>query len=260
MRFFRESHLPFHFRPSRFWASLGKPVLGATGLAMANMKAIKASCAVAVLIVLLLSITRYRLVGNPGSGSIVHLFVSKRIDKQMNSNPSRSPFTNNSGASLMVVTTSNVWNKTQLMLSSIFSVRDKFDILVIDEQSNDETRAMLNKYKVSMVSVKKVKGVTFNWNLAYAKFVNSSYQNLASQSRYRCRSCWLGAGSNIRCDRMVAIATLLFPCQPFEAKAVGVTVRALKSCSICPRVRGNGCSSRSTSTPSTAMRRFGFSS
>jgi hypothetical protein len=104
--------------------------------------------------------------------------VKRSLDRVMHGNPGRNAFTSPQATSLLAITTSNVWNKTQLMLSSIFAVRDKFDILVIDEKSNDGTVEMLAKYGVSVLNVPEVKGVTYNWNLAYSRFVNSSYENL----------------------------------------------------------------------------------
>lgn len=60
---------------------------------------------------------------------------------------------------LVAVTTSNVWGKTQLMLSSLWTTRDTYDLMVVDEGSTDGTLAYLAKYNVTVLPVPEAKGV-----------------------------------------------------------------------------------------------------
>lgn len=62
----------------------------------------------------------------------------------------------NHARSLMAVTTSNVWSKTKLMLTSLSEAHDSHELLVIDESSTDETPEHLAEYHISTMQVPKV--------------------------------------------------------------------------------------------------------
>lgn len=90
--------------------------------------------------------------------------VKDQIAKEMQGNSDwNALFSRSSRAqqapTLLALTTSNVWNKTQLMLSSLWTARDAFDLLVVDERSTDGTLAELAKYNVTVMRVPATKGV-----------------------------------------------------------------------------------------------------
>lgn len=79
---------------------------------------------------------------------------------------------------LMVVTTSNVWSRTQHLLTSLAALNEHVDLLVVDECSTDGTRAHLADLGIATLLVNTSLGVTHSWNLGYQHFVRHNYTYL----------------------------------------------------------------------------------
>ena len=86
------------------------------------------------------------------------------IEKEMEGNSDWNALFGSSeqASTLLTVTTSNIWGKTQLLISSLWTVRDRFDLLVVDEGSTDGTLAYLAKYNITVLEVPDVKGLVSN--------------------------------------------------------------------------------------------------
>lgn len=83
-----------------------------------------------------------------------------------------------STTALLAVPTANVWAKTELLLHSLAAAHDNFELLVVDELSTDGTPQNLRKAGVRLIQPPEVKGVTFNWNLAYQVWQDTDHEAL----------------------------------------------------------------------------------
>ena len=80
---------------------------------------------------------------------------------------------------LLAITTYNQSNYTKICFDSLKRVNDiKFDVIVIDDCSTDDTIKACNKYKYDVITKAEGQGLTHSWNSAYKKFKDEGYKYL----------------------------------------------------------------------------------
>ena len=76
---------------------------------------------------------------------------------------------------LFVITTWNQSEYTKICLDSLKEIKEKHDVLVIDDASTDNTIELCKDYGVKFISKDKGMGLTDSWNRAYKHFVKNNY-------------------------------------------------------------------------------------
>ena len=76
---------------------------------------------------------------------------------------------------LLVVTTYNESECTKLCFDSLKLLDEKFDVLVVDDCSTDNTIELCDEYGYDVITKKEGKGLTHSWNMAYEVFKNNDY-------------------------------------------------------------------------------------
>jgi len=80
---------------------------------------------------------------------------------------------------LLAVTTYNQLNYTKKFLESFRNVNlPGLDLLFVDDVSKDGTQQFLKQKGCKMLGRRKPRGLTYSWNLAYAKFKKENYDIL----------------------------------------------------------------------------------
>ena len=79
---------------------------------------------------------------------------------------------------LLVITTYNESEYTKLCFDSLKKLDDKFDVLVIDDCSTDDTVELCNEYGYKMITKEEGKGLTHSWTLGYNTFKRNKYDYL----------------------------------------------------------------------------------
>eukprot|EP01023_Acetabularia_acetabulum_P024398 TRINITY_DN2356_c0_g3_i1.p1 TRINITY_DN2356_c0_g3~~TRINITY_DN2356_c0_g3_i1.p1 ORF type:complete len:325 (-),score=30.53 TRINITY_DN2356_c0_g3_i1:525-1499(-) len=78
---------------------------------------------------------------------------------------------------LLAVVTANIFVRTHTFFLSLAAIDDDFDVLVVDEQSTDETLDYIKTRNISFIQSEGLLGVTHNWNLAYKYFIEHPQYN-----------------------------------------------------------------------------------
>ena len=99
--------------------------------------------------------------------------------RQPASNPGGKP----SRTLLTIHTSHNAWGITQLMLVSLASSTDEFDVLLIDDHSDQyDQNALAEGWGVQVLRFGKAsdapKGTTYSWNLAWKHAIENGYENI----------------------------------------------------------------------------------
>jgi GT2 family glycosyltransferase len=80
---------------------------------------------------------------------------------------------------LLVITTYNQVEYTKLCFDSLKKVTDcKFDVLIIDDYSTDDTIDLCMDYEYEVIKKDKPMGLTHSWNLGYKRFKEDNYDHL----------------------------------------------------------------------------------
>tara|TARA_R110001583_G_scaffold75927_4_gene208505 strand:+ start:561 stop:1346 length:786 start_codon:yes stop_codon:yes gene_type:complete len=79
---------------------------------------------------------------------------------------------------LLVITTYNESEYTKLCFDSLKKLDDKFDVIVIDDCSTDDTVELCNEYGYEIITKEEGKGLTHSWNLGYNTFKRNKYDYL----------------------------------------------------------------------------------
>ena len=77
---------------------------------------------------------------------------------------------------LLVITTYNESEYTKLCFDSLKKLKDKVDVLVIDDCSTDDTVDLCNQYGYEVITKDEGKGLTHSWNLGYDRFKKDGYE------------------------------------------------------------------------------------
>jgi len=76
---------------------------------------------------------------------------------------------------LLVITTYNESEYTKLCFDSLKLLKKKFDVLVVDDCSTDDTVELCKEYGYEVITKEEGKGLTDSWNIGYEIFKNRGY-------------------------------------------------------------------------------------
>lgn len=81
---------------------------------------------------------------------------------------------------LICITTANQWLYTKMALESLWNANVGFpyDVLIIDDASDDATVELCAEFSCRVISKSKAMGVTDSWNRAYREFIDGNYDSL----------------------------------------------------------------------------------